>query len=790
MSRRTKMNIALAAAMCVVSQTSHAAANLIRNPGFETGNSGRIANWQTWSRERGKVLFARDAQIAYAGKCSLKIESNSRRDWSVSQGPIVTVRPFDVFRLTAWMRCEGVAGRAGISVVVRGKGGRVLHWVFAPKATSGTHDWRNLSTRIVVPRDAATIEPRITGRGKGRLWVDDVALYKERSLSADLRRYRGPSAATLSNDLIEVRWRTPHGTFSVLDKRTRHVWSQTVLNESIFVTSLKTSSARRAEMGLLDATTGVKLAAAVELADREPEFTLTLSGEGEFQGLVGYPHPFVVPNDGAWVVPMNEGVRWPVRDGSIPTARLPAFSGHGLAMAWFGASAKVGGLEVVLETPDDLWVQSRRTPDAGLVMSCQWLPSFGKWRYARRVRFWFTDRVGCVPLAKYYRRYVRHRGMLKTLAEKRAENPNVDRLIGAPDAWGWGPPSARLAVAKELHRAGVQRLLFANARDLSPEQQQALIDLGYLTSRYQSFRTIWPPDAIKALGRKPEDWWWNPKDIALRQDGSRERGWVVKRGGKAYPGYTVCAIRQVARARQVVPPDLKANRYLGRFIDTTTAAPLVECWSPDHSTTRTENKQWKYKLLEFMSKESKLVTGSETGIDWANPVVHYYEGTLSLTRYRLPDAGRDLLKYKKPTPLFKRFQVSPVYRLPLWELVYHDCVVAYWYWGDSSNKAPEYWDVRDLLNVLYATPPLWTINAKIWRRYRDRFIESYQRVCPFVRRVGYQEMTDYRVLTEDRMVQQAFFANGVSVIVNFRARPFETEAGKRVPAKGVLVIGE
>ncbi len=36
------------------------------------------------------------------------------------------------------------------------------------------------------------------------------------------------------------------------------------------------------------------------------------------------------------------------------------------------------------------------------------------------------------------------------------------------------------------------------------------------------------------------------------------------------------------------------------------------------------------------------------------------------------------------------------YRLLLWELVYHDCVVAQWYWGDYNNKLPAVWDRRDL----------------------------------------------------------------------------------------------
>lgn len=41
------------------------------------------------------------------------------------------------------------------------------------------------------------------------------------------------------------------------------------------------------------------------------------------------------------------------------------------------------------------------------------------------------------------------------------------------------------------------------------------------------------------------------------------------------------------------------------------------------------------------------------------------------------------------------------YRLPLFALVYHGCVVSYWYWGDYNNKLPALWGKRDLSNALY-----------------------------------------------------------------------------------------
>ena len=77
--------------------------------------------------------------------------------------------------------------------------------------------------------------------------------------------------------------------------------------------------------------------------------------------------------------------------------------------------------------------------------------------------------------------------------------------------------------------------------------------------------------------------------------------------------------------------------------------------------------------------------------------MHYFEGMLSLGPYRVPDAGRDMQRIWDEVPeQVAKFQTGHYYRLPLWELVYHDCVVAQWYWGDYNNKLPAVWDRRDL----------------------------------------------------------------------------------------------
>jgi hypothetical protein len=204
--------------------------------------------------------------------------------------------------------------------------------------------------------------------------------------------------------------------------------------------------------------------------------------------------------------------------------------------------------------------------------------------------------------------------------------------------------------------------------------------------------------------------------------------------------------------------------------------------------TRTESREWKMKLLDYVSRDNKLVTGCETGHDAAVPFLHYFEGMLSLGPYRVPDSGRRMQVIWTNVPeAVAKFQLGHQYRLPLWELVYHDCVVAQWYWGDYNNKLPALWDQRDLFNALYGTPPMFMFDRKFWEQNKQRFVQSYRNTCPLARKVACAEMTDHRFLTPDRSVQQTTFANGVTVTANFGLIPFGLGDGKTVAALGLEV---
>ena len=584
---------------------------------------------------------------------------------------------------------------------------------------------------------------------------------------------------SVDNPAISVTVDTDDGTMSVTDKRTGQKWQQKTLVKGK-VTDVS-QAADAIEMTWrqpgLDLDVGVKL----RLDADKPEFTVELSAEGSLTSALSFPHPFVTEAGTYLVVPMNEGISYPVDDESIKPRWLAAYGGHGICMAFWGATDGQRGQMTIIETPDDMSIYMRRA-DGKLCIEPKWESQKGNFGYARKLRYVFFDKGGHVAICKRYRLHAQQIGKLKTLEEKRRENPNVDLLIGAVNIWCWERDA--LAIVREMRSLGINRILWSNRK--SPEVIKAMNEMdGVLTSRYDIYQDLMDPQIVKdkLRGQHP-DWtqagW--PDDLMLDSKGNRREGWRVKgKDGQMYPCGVLCDKQAIKHAEQRVPAELKTHPYRCRFIDTTTASPWRECYHLEHPMTRSDSRHWKMELLRYMSEKAGLVTGSETGHDAAVPYVHYFEGMLSLGPYRVPDAGRNMRKIWDEVPeRVAKFQVGHKYRLPLWELVYHDCVVAQWYWGDYNNKLPALWQKRDLFNILYGTAPMFMFDNRLWEQNKDRFARSYKNICDVTRAVGYAEMIDHRFLTPDKDVQQTTFANGVTITVNFGEKPFRLPNGKEI----------
>lgn len=736
-----------------------------------------------WSRDAGAGKAATDGDVLHDGKPTTRIEHRGERDWALQPAQEIPVKEGDILELSAWLKVLG-GGNAELSATTRDDKNDIIEWTYGSKHVRESKDGEIVRTQFVIPKGVATIQPRLTGHGAATVWMEGFRLQGKGSVES--LRKDVADEIRVENETLSVAFHPRETTFAVTDKRTGQTWSQKKSNNGLIVTGAK-ATGRKMRVDLLDAGGDLTFTATLALEKGSPEFLVTISGDGPLPSSLPFPHPFVTATNTYLVVPMNEGISYPVTDTSIQPFPLVAYGGHGICMAFFGATDGERGQMAILETADDAVIRIARL-DGLLAIAPEWQSQKGRFGYERKIRYAFFDRGGHVAMCKRYREHARQNGLLKTFTEKKRDRPQIDQLVGAVNTWCWEKDA--VGIVREMKAAGMDRILWSASAPA--DVIQAMNDMGgVLTSRYDIYQDVMNPSNFPQLRYVHGDWtteaW--PKDLMIGPRGDWIHGWEVEsKDGRMIPCGVTCDQPAVAYAAKRIAAELQTRPYRGRFIDTTTAAPWRECYSPDHPLTRTQSREWKMKLLGLISGKFDLVCGSETGHDAAVPVCDFFEGMLSLGPYRVPDSGRRMQEIWTNVPeRVAKFQVGHAYRLPLWELVYHDCLAAHWYWGDYNNKLPALWDKRDLFNILYGTAPMFMFNRKLWNEQKERFAASYQKIAPVARATGYSEMLDHQFLTPDRSVQRTKFADGTIVTVNFGEVPFALPGGATLPPLGHLV---
>lgn len=483
--------------------------------------------------------------------------------------------------------------------------------------------------------------------------------------------------------------------------------------------------------------------------------------------------------------------------------RVPWLGADRLNMPWVGVCDLQRGFGccVILETSDDACVESKtyrvaerelRAPRVG------WLPSKGAFGYPRRMIYRFTPQGGYVALAKAYRAHAADHGLLVTLEQKAKVNPNVRRLFGAADVWGAADDRNR-DFAREARESGLDRMILHGRKPR--EQMQAAHDAGFLTSEYDNYTDIKPLPP----GREPDaDEDLLPDHAVLQASGERMKAWLTY--DKKTQFMKRCPTFWTPTARLVIPKVLTNHPFLGRFIDVTTAEALYECYDTNHPLTRAEKRRCGEQLLAYV-RSLGLVVGGEHGIWWGVPHLDYIEGMMSSYQFGWP-AGHLIRPKSRDEPFtgpyktdtwenYDRFGIGHEYRVPLWELVFHDCVVSTWYWGDATDwllqVEPSNAARKDAFNILYGTVPLlWANKAGSWQTNRAVFLRSYRHTTWLHRAVATAELLSHECLTPDRAVQRTRFSDGTEVQVNFGPAPREvTLAGRKhlLPQHGFAAKG-
>lgn len=607
------------------------------------------------------------------------------------------------------------------------------------------------------------------------------------------------------NAALRLRVSTDDLALAVTDKRTGRTWRAPGLTNRIECAGINRQDGSRLEIGFRDVASGVLTGFRFQLDEERPdELTVSVVGKGKMPSAIAYPSAFALESGDWAVLPYGEGCRVPFGSKAPVHDCVGCCSGW-ISMPFFGLETASGaGVLAIFETPDDALVNVKRKDGAVAGIYPEWAPSRGAFGSARRIRYVFLSEGGYVRMAKRYRAFAREQGYLKTFAQKAVARPRVKDLIGAANVWYFqskGTPSAS-QVAAEMKAAGIDRFLWSQAAE--PEEVKAIAAMpGVLAGRYDCYRDVYYPELLEKMKsgipkgpgeeicRNTSAW---PDDVIWRSGDSNDwqRAWNISLpGGGKMPCAALCALCQAKHLRQHLEWEMARTPYTARFIDVTTAHGWEECENPAHPATRSQARAACLDMLGMMSKDYGLVVGSEQGMDVAVPVCDYFEGMMSPGWSRLPHgragAGRwDIFREgvepqglsKGEIDRFRTYGIGEKYRIPLFELVYHDCCCAHWYWYDYSNRPIADWSKRDCFNALYGTSPMYVFNYWLWKERKETFVKSYRRVAPIARATGFAELLDHRALTEDARVQRSVFADGTEVTVDFGADTVEVAKTK------------
>ncbi|WP_342235036.1 glycoside hydrolase [Inquilinus sp. OTU3971] len=370
-------------------------------------------------------------------------------------------------------------------------------------------------------------------------------------------------------------------------------------------------------------------------------------------------------------------------------------------------------------------------------------------------------------------------------------------LLAPPERWGGG---LSLDTVAALQKAGLTHawLGVEDWRDAlwHPEAVVAAKAAGYLVGAYDSYGSAHPLDL-------PETWPTAQMGADLAAAG------YVDRNGKTVTGFAgrgvyASAVAAEPYARRRIAAVAKAAGLDSLFLDVDAAGLVFDDYAPGRETSQAQDAEARRRRLAYAASLG-LVVGSEGGSALFAPQIAFAHGMttqpFAWMVAEMKDKGSPFYRgnywppetpslYFSPArlkPEIARVVADPRFRLPLYEIALHDSVVTTHHWEYGSLKFSDQREATALLQLLYAVPPLYHLNASVLDGDLP-MIAAYDRVFrPLHERVFTRPMTDFAVLSPDRLLQRSTFGDGTAVTVNFDTKPRRLDDGTTLPAQAARI---
>jgi len=369
----------------------------------------------------------------------------------------------------------------------------------------------------------------------------------------------------------------------------------------------------------------------------------------------------------------------------------------------------------------------------------------------------------------------------------------------------WGSTLARTTF-EQLKAAGLSRLWIGLGEGWEgglwhPEAVQLGVAAGYLIAPYDSYET-----ALTIT----ENADWTTAHLGSRANrlcAIELKAGLLKSGFQQSGHYTnPRCVRSLLEAR-VKAVQAKAG-FNSWFLDAYATGMLFDSYRAGATMTQAQNAEGNIDASRWLNETLKLPTGSEDGnattaqgvlfahgmqtpvIGWGDidmtktPASPYFLGNWFPNEQ--PKVFFKTVPLKEP---FRTIHFAPKTRLPLYQTVFHGSVITTHHWLFDNLKLSNVRAENELTQLLYNVPPLYHLSAATLKQRLPIIARQDAFFRPLHERLATQAMTDFRWLTEDRLVQQTTFTDGTRLMANFDDREREVGgqslAGQSVSAFGV-----
>jgi hypothetical protein len=496
------------------------------------------------------------------------------------------------------------------------------------------------------------------------------------------------------------------------------------------------------------------------------------------------------------------------------------------SMPWFGAKKGQSSFLCVVDTPGDVAygviANDVRGPDQApappsaiptattalyaprlSVIWPYWKSVKGELGYPRVARYTFQPHGGYVEMCKTYRKYAQKTGTYVSLKQKIAANPEVAKIIGAPNfevqvvSNRPRDPQFQTLSGAPLDGAHGLQTSFAQIEQIVHDMKtnlgmdRALIRIaGWGLKGYDNVRPIDAASAVneeaggeaallKAIQTTKDagylaGLWDNYRNLDLNSKGYDEKYIARDERGALLPGFSsesgpseeICPLEGVKLFQHNMDFYRRALKPNMIYLDTIGGLSLIECYDPRHPLTRVRLRDQRLNIMKVATGAGMVLGAEGAPQDWNLKEVSYYD----------------------EHPI--RFGID----VPLYAMVYHECAQLYLQHGDPFNYGMDQygfirgpWPVKFLRAVLYGNQSSWTISNRAYWAWRKTLKEINDVLEPHQKRLAHEEMLTHQFLTPDFLVQRTTFTSGVEVTVNYGEFPYKLEDGSELPAYGYRV---